>query len=428
MMSPDKPRKLSTCHAHKESNLLIPLQKKTFLAPNCGYVVEFFGVKPHNTPLITAAFSRNKVSSLVTSGSLCVEPDHFTKLYANIGSKEVLHVVDSGLKGDSHFLEERSIVEDTQTNNSSDLPKSSNLKNERETERRRKIGIANKGKVPWNKGRKHSEETRKTISQRTKEAMRDPKVRKKISECSRSLSNETKAKISMSHRKLWEERLKWRRSREKIFQLWAENIARAAKVGHSDQEELEWDSFENIKREIHIEQLEQAALRAKEKEAARIRAEKAAKAREAKRNGLTEKKKNRGKKAKVVGELKRKAGKRSEEDEEELASNQELKLRRNLMKIRKQKSRLSHIDNQNRRSWEKLDVKLERMEQNHNLADQIRVAKCRRAELITQESLKYTSSNQRQENLNELNYEVQTRNKMVSVRSNPCRQGKSPNL
>lgn len=27
----------------------------------------------------------------------------------------------------------------------------------RESERRRKIGLANKGKVPWNVGRKHSE-------------------------------------------------------------------------------------------------------------------------------------------------------------------------------------------------------------------------------------------------------------------------------
>lgn len=50
-------------------------------------------------------------------------------------------------------------------------------KSYKERERRRKIGEANKGKVPWNVGRKHSEETRKRIKQRTIEALRDPKVK-----------------------------------------------------------------------------------------------------------------------------------------------------------------------------------------------------------------------------------------------------------
>lgn len=35
----------------------------------------------------------------------------------------------------------------------------------------------NKGRVPWNKGRKHSEETREKISRKTKEALKDPKVK-----------------------------------------------------------------------------------------------------------------------------------------------------------------------------------------------------------------------------------------------------------
>ena len=72
------------------------------------------------------------------------------------------------------------------------------IKHEIEIQRRKKIGLANKGKVPWNKGRQHSPgmfqfyfsisfkffidiislhiETRERIRRRTIEAMSDPKV------------------------------------------------------------------------------------------------------------------------------------------------------------------------------------------------------------------------------------------------------------
>lgn len=42
---------------------------------------------------------------------------------------------------------------------------------------RRRIGHANKGKIPWNKGRAHTAETRLRIKQRTREALRNPKVK-----------------------------------------------------------------------------------------------------------------------------------------------------------------------------------------------------------------------------------------------------------
>ncbi|KAK3198709.1 hypothetical protein Dsin_022124 [Dipteronia sinensis] len=48
---------------------------------------------------------------------------------------------------------------------------------QKEMERRRKIGSANKGRVPWNKGIKHTAETRVRIKQRTIEALRDAKVK-----------------------------------------------------------------------------------------------------------------------------------------------------------------------------------------------------------------------------------------------------------
>jgi hypothetical protein len=41
---------------------------------------------------------------------------------------------------------------------------------------RLRISKANKGKVPWNKGRRHSPETLARIRERTKQAMQDPKV------------------------------------------------------------------------------------------------------------------------------------------------------------------------------------------------------------------------------------------------------------
>lgn len=46
----------------------------------------------------------------------------------------------------------------------------------KELERRRKIGLANRGRTPWNKGLKHSEDTRMRIKKRTIEALSDPKV------------------------------------------------------------------------------------------------------------------------------------------------------------------------------------------------------------------------------------------------------------
>ncbi|KAL9255713.1 hypothetical protein AKJ16_DCAP27395 [Drosera capensis] len=48
---------------------------------------------------------------------------------------------------------------------------------ERERLRRMKISKANSGKLPWNKGRKHSAETLQLIKERTWLAMQNPKVK-----------------------------------------------------------------------------------------------------------------------------------------------------------------------------------------------------------------------------------------------------------
>jgi hypothetical protein len=70
--------------------------------------------------------------------------------------------------------------------------------------------------------------------------------------------------------------LKWKRSREKLFLSWVESIAEAAKTGGSEQQELNWNSYENIREELHLQQLQQAAEKKKARELAKMRAKEAA--------------------------------------------------------------------------------------------------------------------------------------------------------
>lgn len=140
-------------------------------------------------------------------------------------------------------------------------------------------------------------------------------------------------RIKASLTKLWGERLKWKRSREKFIQSWAESIALAAKIGGSDQQELEWDSYDKLKKEIAFQQINRKAEIAKAKEMARIRAERAAQVKAEKMARLAQKRREREEKAKVRGELAKKRNKRSKEDIEKLAEFQEEKLKERLMKV-----------------------------------------------------------------------------------------------
>uniref|UniRef100_A0ACD5TZU0 Uncharacterized protein n=1 Tax=Avena sativa TaxID=4498 RepID=A0ACD5TZU0_AVESA len=120
---------------------------------------------------------------------------------------------------------------------------------EKEIERRRKIGAANKGKAPWTKGRKLSEEHKQLIKQRTTEALRDPKVRKKMGH--RQLHRQaSKDKISAAQRKIWERRIVSVKSRQMILRIWSNSIAEAAKEGGRLQDKLDWDSYDKIKSEM----------------------------------------------------------------------------------------------------------------------------------------------------------------------------------
>ncbi|CAL0333727.1 unnamed protein product [Lupinus luteus] len=128
----------------------------------------------------------------------------------------------------------------------------------KERTRRMRIGLANKGKVPWNKGRKHTAETRERIRQRTLEALRNPKVRKKMAEHPLPHSDQIKAKISSSLRRVWQERLKLKRLRDKLLLSWEQSIANAARKGETGQEELDWDSYDKIKQQLELQKLPRA--------------------------------------------------------------------------------------------------------------------------------------------------------------------------
>ena len=80
-----------------------------------------------------------------------------------------------------------------------------------------------------------------------------------------SCSDQIKAKISYSLRRVWQERLKLKRLGEKIFLSWEQSIANAARKGVSDQEELDWDSYSKIKQQLELQQLLQAEEKEKEK-------------------------------------------------------------------------------------------------------------------------------------------------------------------
>ncbi|XP_071715072.1 uncharacterized protein [Rutidosis leptorrhynchoides] len=269
---------------------------------------------------------------------------------------------------------------DEEVNSNNFVVERRSVKDKNEMQRRRKIGLANKGRVPWNKGKKHTAETRELISQRTKEALSDPKVRKKMSECPRTLSDQTKDKIRVTITRQWKERRKWKRSRERFISKWAESIAEAAKKGGHGQQELDWDSYEKIEREIAFQQLQRSADKAKAKEMARIRAERRAKAKS--ENVRTTLKKR-------VAKVKGLAMKKSKEEKEELAAAEDLKLKERLTKIHRKKSLNKQLSSRDHRAWERLDLKFLKRdirEEDVSLADQIRDVKNKKAELIVSDN------------------------------------------
>ncbi|PKA53350.1 hypothetical protein AXF42_Ash010080 [Apostasia shenzhenica] len=249
---------------------------------------------------------------------------------------------------------------------------------DKELERRRRIGLANRGRTPWNKGIKHNEETRELIKKRTIETLRDPKVRRKMSEARHCHSDQSRAKISLALRRIWHERLKQKRLEEKLHFSWAGYIAEAARLGGDDQRDLHWDSFQNIKADIAFTYLQQRAEKAKAQEAAKVTAEKAARTRAEKRAQEKDMKEERAKAKALAREtlLERKKKNALARDLKVIERLTMIKHRMKLVKVPISNQREGATEPQP--VVEKLNLELIKIEQMHrrvSLADQIQTIK-----------------------------------------------------
>ncbi|KAF3520257.1 hypothetical protein DY000_02059527 [Brassica cretica] len=246
----------------------------------------------------------------------------------------------------------------------------------KEEERRRKIGLANKGKIPWNKGRRHTEDTRRRIKERTIEALRNPKVRDKMSEHQQPHSDETKEKIRASVKQVWAERSRSKRLKEKFISLWSENIAEAARKGGSGDVELDWDSYKKSKQEISSEQLQLSEEKARTREQTKMRTEEA---KTEKLRRVVERKKER-----LERDQREVKTRKPKQNKENAIVTSRSKLKNRLTKIHKKKTSLGKIAIVKDRvvsvaaKLEKLDLELIRKERTRgeiSLADQIQAAK-----------------------------------------------------
>ncbi|KAJ8447543.1 hypothetical protein Cgig2_031156 [Carnegiea gigantea] len=124
-------------------------------------------------------------------------------------------------------------------------------------EKLRCIKISKVHKGTWNKGRKHSPETLQRIRERTKLALQDPKVRMKLGAKSRrQLSQEARDNISAGLRMVWKRRYQRLETQATCLFDWQNLIAEAAREGFDEEEELQWDSFEILEKQLQQEWLE----------------------------------------------------------------------------------------------------------------------------------------------------------------------------
>ncbi|CAI5462077.1 unnamed protein product [Closterium sp. Yama58-4] len=102
---------------------------------------------------------------------------------------------------------------------------------EKEKRRRGRISEANKGKVPWNKGRQWSAEVRAKIRERTKQAMSNPEVRERLRDHGHTQSAETRSLIRERMRAAWQRKKQERLAAQALLAEWQGELAAAAQVG-----------------------------------------------------------------------------------------------------------------------------------------------------------------------------------------------------
>ncbi|CAM8987162.1 unnamed protein product [Rhodiola kirilowii] len=251
--------------------------------------------------------------------------------------------------------------------------------NQTEMLRRKRIGLANKGKIPWNKGVTHNEETRQKIKQRTIEALKNPEVRKKMSECYRDRSDQCKEKISVSLRHVWAKRLNYPRQREEFYISWYESIAIAAKKGGKDQKELGWDSFVEMTEELARQKEQQALNEVKSKVKAMVSAKRITNSKTDMFSALG------GSEHVTVDQPKKritrkKCSKRDNDEKIVVPGDLNLQTRLSKLQIKRPAAVTIKADTQSSLAWEKIDLEYVKMEnrQRVSLADQIQAAKNRR--------------------------------------------------
>ncbi|KAK1414204.1 hypothetical protein QVD17_29945 [Tagetes erecta] len=141
--------------------------------------------------------------------------------------------------------------------NASSLPVVANVTDEKqpvqddkELLRRKRISKANKGKEAWNKGIKHSPETREKIRERTRLAMRSPQVKMKLLKGIHNQTRETRLKIAAAVKLTWDRKRFTRRMIARCHREWLDLIAEASRKGLCGEEELQWDSYEIINQQL----------------------------------------------------------------------------------------------------------------------------------------------------------------------------------
>ncbi|KAK4790424.1 hypothetical protein SAY86_017728 [Trapa natans] len=127
---------------------------------------------------------------------------------------------------------------------------------EREKLRRTRISKANKGNIPWNKGRKHSAETIQRIRERTRLAMQNPKVKMKLVSLGHAQTEETRQKIGVGVRMGWQKRREKLMIQETCYFDWQNLIAEASRRGYAGEMELQWDSYDILNKQLELEWLD----------------------------------------------------------------------------------------------------------------------------------------------------------------------------